>query len=269
MTPNGKTLAQVLAIDRIYTAFVSTYDEGFSFAGESHDMWELDIFRAGNAGVTSGSEIYDCRKDDLVIHPAGVFHNVWEKQAGKVRILTVSFTGKGVEQFVPVGKFSMSAGEKQFADLLEAELTADGEGKPYRLLSEDGQVLRNLLELLFLSLYRRKNESKSPTRDRQAATFSQISNYLAEHVDECLTVGKICHACAIGQTALKELFRTYTGIGVMKYYNRLRIRRSIELISMGKSMAEIADEMGFSSQNYFSAFFKRETGVSPSRYFVK
>jgi AraC-like DNA-binding protein len=31
-------------------------------------------------------------------------------------------------------------------------------------------------------------------------------------------------------------------------------------------MAEIADIMNFSSQNYLSSFFKRETGMTPSQY---
>ncbi|MBE6632099.1 MAG: AraC family transcriptional regulator [Ruminococcaceae bacterium] len=45
-----------------------------------------------------------------------------------------------------------------------------------------------------------------------------------------------------------------------------RERTHIRNTSNGVSMAEISAKMNFSSQNYFSSFFKRETGMSPMEY---
>ena len=125
---------------------------------------------------------------------------------------------------------------------------------------------KNLLEVLFWSLNRRKEESRSPIRDTKASMFSDVVQYLEDNVDAALTVEDICARMAIGRTTLKELFKTYTGAGVMKYYNVLRIRRAMALIGEGRPMSEISEIMNFSSQNYFSSFFKRETGTSPSKY---
>ena len=270
MEYTAQKMLPILNIDRIYTAFVSNYDQSFSFAGEYHEMWELDIILEGSAGITSGTEIYDCPRGTLVIHPAEIFHNVWAKDGESLKILTVSFTGSGVEQIIPNGKFIMNGREQVLSDLLrETVVSFGGLQEVGKSGYANRQILKNLLEIFLLSLYQRKNESEKPMHDRTAAQFAAVATYLQEHTDEALTVLDVCRVHAIGQTALKKLFKAYTGAGVMKYYNALRIRRAVELMEKGLSMAEIAETMHFSSQNYFSSFFKRETGVMPSRYFSK
>lgn len=262
-------LAKNLDINQIYTAYAVTYDEHFSFEGEYHDMWEIGIIRSGKAGITSGAEVYDCKKDEIIIHPAGVFHNIWAKSDEKVRILTLSFKGNGLERFVPSGKYKLNEREKVLADMLEDEVAHLDTGDDVSNtppLADGGQVVKNILELLFISLNRRKDESRSPINDPKASLFAEIVQYLEDNIDRALTVEDICSHKAIGRTTLKELFKTYTGAGVMKYYNTLRIKRATTLVGKGYSMREIADIMHFSSQNYFSSFFKRETGNSPSKY---
>lgn len=262
-------LVPTMSVNRIYTAFVQTYDAAFRFQGESHDMWELGYVMEGRAGVTSGNEVYDCGKGDLVIHPSGVFHNVWAMRGEEVRIMTVSFTGNRLENRVPSGKFTLTPAERILMELLEQEIAAqsEGDGSPEVNFHRDtGHIVKNLLEILCLSLHRRRGESAAPAEGHRAALFSEVVTYMQENTDNALGIGDICAACGVGQTVLKELFRTYTGMGVIKYYNHLRVRRAVALISEGHSMAQIAEIMHFSSQNYFSAFFRRETGVSPGRY---
>ena len=62
----------------------------------------------------------------------------------------------------------------------------------------------------------------------------------------------------------KLLFNTYAGISPKSYFNQLRLRHANELLSIGLSVTEVAELMNFSSPNYFSAFYKKHTGISPS-----
>ncbi len=262
-------LVPTMSVNRIYTAFIRTYDAAFRFQGESHDMWELGYILEGRAGFTSGNEVYECGTGDLVIHPAGVFHSVWATCGEEVRIMTISFTGSRLENRVPAGKFTLTPTERALIELLEREFrekTLENGTLEINVHRETGHIVKNLLELLCLSLHRRRGESAAPAEGHRAALFSEVVTYMQENTDNALGIGDICAACGVGQTVLKELFRTYTGMGVIKYYNHLRIRRAVALISEGHSMAQIAETMHFSSQNYFSAFFRRETGVSPGRY---
>lgn len=258
-------LFSALNIERIYTFYLADYDSQFKFSGEAHDMWEIVCVRNGNMGITSGTEIYDCTKDELVIHPPGAFHKAWAK-GGSVTILTISFSGTRTERFVPKGKFILTESERMIVELIEKNTARGTDGIAIERKYEIEQVIKNLLECLCLSLNMRKNENAAPDRYGGAAVFAETVGYLTKNVERALTIEIICRECAIGKTALKELFNKYAGIGVIKYYNILRVRRAAELIAEGCSMAQIAEIMHFSSQNYFSAFFKRETGVAPSRY---
>lgn len=260
-----RQLFSAFSIDYVHTMFLADYDKNFNFAGEVHNMWEIGCVRAGKMGITSGTEIYECGANELFIHPTGVFHKAWAKEEN-VKIFTVSFSGIGIERFVPTGKFILNKRERMLIELLESETVKDADNIGIEHNHESEQIVKNLLETLCLSLNRRKSESAAPDTRGRGTQFAQVANYLAKNVDMAITVEDICCACAIGRTALKKLFNTYAGIGVIKYYNILRTRRAIGMIEEGHSMAYISETMHFSSQNYFSDFFKRETGITPTKY---
>ncbi len=277
----SKTFFPKLNINRFYTVFVSEYDPNFYFPGESHEMWEFSCVLKGMMGLTSDVNTYNCMKNEVFIHPPNVFHTCWMRSDEPVRLLTISFLGDGLERYVPHGKFILTDRECSMVNALVQEIldasedgallaaTSDGKmiSKPVRRSTE--QIVKNLFESICLSLNRRKDEHAESDSDRDAVLFSDIAGYLQQHVDEMLDTKRICNDCGIGLTALKELFRVYTGAGVMKYYNHLRVRRAIELIAEGHSMADISGIMHFSSQNYFSTFFRHQTGRSPSRYYIE
>ena len=68
---------------------------------------------------------------------------------------------------------------------------------------------------------------------------------------------------------MKILFKTYAGISPKSYYNLMRVQKATELLNKGDSVTEVSLAMNFSSSNYFSVFFKRETGSPPSKQYRK
>jgi len=66
---------------------------------------------------------------------------------------------------------------------------------------------------------------------------------------------------------LGQIFKDRTGISISNYLNNLRIKEATRLlIDSTMKIYEISDAIGYSDQNYFSAIFKRYTGVSPREY---
>ena len=94
----------------------------------------------------------------------------------------------------------------------------------------------------------------------------EVTAFMKDHITENLRAAQICTACGVSRSVLKELFRRYTGGGPMEYFAYLRVRQAMQLMERGLSMADVAAAMNFSSQNYYSAFFKRMTGTTPSAY---
>lgn len=266
----ARKIYPALSVHALYTAFVTEYAPHFNFRGESHEMWELGCVLSGRMGITSGVNVYECAPYEMVIHPGGIFHTSWVIGEEPARLLTVSFGGDGLGA-VPRGKFILNERERLTADLLVCEVSDafcadDRSVSEAEVDAESEQIVKCLLEALCLSLARRKGEAAEKSRGAGASRFAEIALYMESHVTSALDCEAICAACGIGKSALKELFRRYTGGGAMKYFNDLRLRHIIQLLSRGMSMAEIAREMNFSSQNYLTAFFKRECGMTPSAY---
>ncbi|MBD2847575.1 AraC family transcriptional regulator [Paenibacillus sp. IB182496] len=66
---------------------------------------------------------------------------------------------------------------------------------------------------------------------------------------------------------LCQVFKKYADLTIVQYVQRLRVQRACHLLtSTGKSVGDIAAEVGFEDAFYFSRVFKRLEGVSPARY---
>ena len=86
---------------------------------------------------------------------------------------------------------------------------------------------------------------------------------MSKNTLENLTLEDIAIKTNISVSYMKSLFKTYAGISPKSYYNLLRVQTATELLKNGNSVTEVALAMNFSSASYFSAFFKRETGIPP------
>lgn len=268
-------LYPVLHVDALYTIFILPLSKGFRFPGETHPIWEFNYVIDGEMNFTSDDLAYYCTEGEAVLHRPDAFHTSWLDRDITSHTLTVSFTGSGLHN-IPAGKFTLTDEEREIINLFLSEVprqfnyydkqdyvpldtAAHGENEGY-------QMLAGYLELLLLSLLRRRTEARQPMCDEQSRLYAEIAGYMQDHVDDNLCLDDISRHFCISSSSLKLLFRRFVGEGAMKYYNHLRIKRGISLISGGFSVTDTAKQMNFSSQNYFSAFFKRETGNSPSKY---
>ena len=92
---------------------------------------------------------------------------------------------------------------------------------------------------------------------------------MEEHASEKLTLASIAKGCNLSVSNLKRIFGLYSDVGIMKYFNSLKVRSALNLIDQGYSIVDITDKLGFSSTNYFHNVFKRETGMTPREYKAK
>ncbi|MDR2900052.1 MAG: response regulator [Treponema sp.] len=66
---------------------------------------------------------------------------------------------------------------------------------------------------------------------------------------------------------LSRIFRQEAGITLMDYLSQARVRRAeVLLLNTDMRMYEIAEQVGYTSQHYFSSAFKRILGTSPAEY---
>lgn len=83
---------------------------------------------------------------------------------------------------------------------------------------------------------------------------SNLSDYLVDHLHK-------------DYQQLSRLFSSVEGKSIERYFILQKIERAKELIVYDeKTFAEIAYDLGYSSQQHFSRQFKKETGLSPSHF---
>ena len=105
------------------------------------------------------------------------------------------------------------------------------------------------------------------TSPHTALEYQRIVSFMSKNILENLTLEDVASRTNISVSYMKILFKTYAGIGPKSYYNLLRVQKATELLNKGASITEVSLAMNFSSANYFSVFFKRETGSPPSQQY--
>jgi len=91
--------------------------------------------------------------------------------------------------------------------------------------------------------------------------------YMWEHIAEPLSVTTIAEAVGVSRRKLDRHFRTHLHRTVNAELTRKRIERCCELLIGTKtSVRAIAEQVGFTSENYLFKVFREAMGTSPQQY---
>lgn len=96
--------------------------------------------------------------------------------------------------------------------------------------------------------------------------WQQVSNYINTYLDRDLSLVEIAQVINISPTYFASLFKHATGISPHQYVIQKRVERAKMLLSKTDlAIANIALEVGFSSQSHLNQQFKRFTGMTPKQ----
>src|SRR5262249_46791687 len=81
------------------------------------------------------------------------------------------------------------------------------------------------------------------------------------------TIAMLAREVGISRPVLAERFRRYMGEPPISYLTRWRLQLGARMLkSSSRSVAEIAEEVGYESEAAFNRAFKREFEIPPARY---
>lgn len=91
--------------------------------------------------------------------------------------------------------------------------------------------------------------------------------FLYEHYMESISLDDAARYVGMSKEYLARCFHQEMGVTLVTYLNRYRVKQAKAFLDEGeRSLTEVALEIGFSSNTYFSRVFKQEVGMSPSEY---
>jgi AraC family transcriptional regulator len=101
-----------------------------------------------------------------------------------------------------------------------------------------------------------------------AARFRRVFDYIERHLDEALTVESLSQVANFSRFHFHRQFSNYTGIGVFRYVQLMRLKRASYRLTFNplEKIIDIALEAGFENPESFSRAFKHIFGQTPSAF---
>lgn len=129
-------------------------------------------------------------------------------------------------------------------------------------------LMQALLTMTFHQLLgdRRDAEAQGDAPGRQRALFEKARTYIDANIEHALNLDEVADFIGISTRQLTRVFRALDGRSATTYAHERRLERALALLAEGHSAKETAYACGFRDPAYFTRFFKRYTGRTPSEY---
>ena len=195
------------------------------------------------------------------------------KQSGKYSLLSISFTAKWLEPLKTnsrlVAAFLEKANKKEPAALFSRPqpLTVENRRLLNDIFSDTWSVhhIKLILRLILLPSLKKTIEPGQATPDSD--TIYSIAEWILLHIDEPVNIPFLTKKFLINEFKLKSEFKKMFGSPVISFQRSARIEKAKQMLAQKEiSINIVARAVGFINTNYFSDFFRRETGSSPTEY---
>ena len=108
----------------------------------------------------------------------------------------------------------------------------------------------------------------TPRKGDKSRYVLEAMAYISKHYNEPdISVGTVAQSLNISEGYLSHTFKKETDYTLLNYLTRYRIHKAMELLKDCRvKVYEVAEQVGYRDIAYFSATFKKYTGISPSEY---
>jgi AraC-like DNA-binding protein len=238
-------------------------------AGTYHDDAMLTVVRAGAGFYHRGDRSERIQRGvvGLVLPSAdpGLLladvHNPYDhyycRFTGReaLRMARAIVAAHGGQSFFPFRRWPEVAG------ILDAMLLQDRQAaSPHpEWMSQSEATLARLLSVLLLP----------PASGETLLTAGGIQRYLLDHVAEPLELDRIAEYFGVSRFHMSRRARALLGDRLEAVSRRLKLEFAISLLEASSpelGVADVARRVGYDDPLYFSRVFRRQVGMSPSRY---
>lgn len=200
-----------------------------------------------------------------VIIPAGLAHRYQADSADPWTIWWMHVVGQGVDQLFATIGVTADAPVLALADpprvisLIDTIIHRMERDETMSSLIAASGAAWHLLALLAADRRALGREGADPIQ----ATIE----YLRANVSTRISVAELASMASLSVSHYAALFRRATGYGTLEYQTRLRMGLARDLLdTTDRTIASVAEQVGYSDPLYFSRQFRHIHGTSPSEY---
>jgi len=226
---------------------------------ESHILF---VSKAGEGRLMIDFHDYRLRPDAIHFAYPGQTIGVFAESEKEVELYAVRFAvledTKTASVFPLAGEVPVYPEPKALllCDLVTACFRSDQPLEHFR-----GQSA--FLELMYVLL---KKIRLLPERDPRT-TLDSIKTYIEAHYQQNLTIEQLARMADISPKYFVDLFKKTYGKSCIDYLTEVRINNAKRLMLQSDiRLRDLAHQVGYSDEFYFSRKFKKVVGVSPSIY---
>lgn len=134
---------------------------------------------------------------------------------------------------------------------------------------EQDFALKALLQLILIDILRLADQSQpqQKTRKEDIRIFHHFNQLIESHYKEHLTLSQYADKISITEARLNDICRRLAGLPSKRLITDRLIQEAQRLLSFSSiSITEIGYELGFKDPAYFARFFRKNAGVTASKY---
>jgi AraC family transcriptional regulator len=95
----------------------------------------------------------------------------------------------------------------------------------------------------------------------------QVTEFISDNLSSNLSLAEMANLLQMGPCHFARAFKESMGLSPHQYVLRRRVERALQMLKeTSGNLADIAYDLGFSSQGHFTTVFSKIVGVSPSIY---
>ncbi|MFC6322985.1 AraC family transcriptional regulator [Companilactobacillus baiquanensis] len=264
--------------------FINKHNRYADYPLHSHEFLEINYIYSGHCTQIINGKQVNLNKGDLVILDINSKHSI--KALGKHDILiNILFQNKEINlNWLDSLKSNQSV---LFNFLLNASMSKQNQSqyllfknkqsvtiKPeiQEILSEyffphefSGTVISSYLDILLTKLLRQYSPEMIKNNNvSQDSTLKQVFNEIEKN-SKTLTLNSLAELMNYNKNYLSNLIKNETGFTFTELLNKQKILKAhLAVVSTGKSIQDIIDEVGYSNRNYFYKIYFENYDELPS-----
>jgi AraC-like DNA-binding protein len=239
------------------------------YAGQPHshdDEYEFHFITEGTCRFVNGEQLLSLKERSLVFSAPGVPHATLNTPTSKhLSFFFICFT------VAPRMHSVMDALQAAFLRIGFLDMGLDFASQLEQLLIKQqspDRLLQCSAQHLFISLlYEIMRLGDAPAKAGADRYTTKLVQHMRGNIHGRLDLSSAADRLGVSKPHLIRVFKSNMGMPPLRYFNRLKMDTARDLLRRtDMTLAQIADQLSFCDEFYFSRVFKKYAGVSPNGY---